>query len=76
MSEYQAKNWLNYTNTTTPITANDLNRIDSGVENLMTRVTALEQRGSGGTTSAGISAAILAGANGTAGMVSEYEEGN
>lgn len=76
MSEYQAKNWLNYTNTTTPITANDLNRIDSGVENLMTRVTALEQREAGGTPSAGISAAILSGANGTAGMVSEYEEGN
>ena len=47
--------------------AGTLNSLDS-------RVTALEQRGAGGTTSAGISAAILAGANGTAGMVSEYEE--
>lgn len=48
MSEYQAKNWLNYTNTTTPITAGDLNRIDSGVEELMTRVASLEQSGGGG----------------------------
>lgn len=48
MSEYQAKNWLNYTNTTTPITAGDLNRIDSGVEELMTRVASLEQSGGSG----------------------------
>lgn len=46
--EYQAKNWLNYTNTTTPITAGDLNRIDSGVEELMTRVASLEQSEGGG----------------------------
>lgn len=70
MSEYQAKNWLNYTNTTTPITASDLNRIDSGVENLMTRVTALEQKGAGGIIS-GISAlgtngAVTAATAGTA----------
>lgn len=49
--------------------AGTLNSLDS-------RVTALEQREAGGTPSAGISAAILSGANGTAGMVSEYEEGN
>lgn len=37
---------------------------------------ALRDLQKGGTPSAGISTAILAGANGTAGMVSEYEEGN
>lgn len=31
MSDYQAKDWKNYSNTSTPITAADMNRIDSGV---------------------------------------------
>lgn len=59
--EYQAKNWLNYTNTTTPITAGDLNRIDSGVGDLMTRVANLEQSGGGGgsVTCTGASASTV-----------------
>ncbi len=33
--EYKAKNWKDYPVTTTPITANDLNRIDSAVERIV-----------------------------------------
>ena len=38
MSDYQPKTWKDYPNTTTPITAYDLNRIDSGVKEALEKV--------------------------------------
>jgi len=38
MSDYQPKTWKDYPNTTTPITALDLNRIDNGVAEALQKV--------------------------------------
>lgn len=58
MTEYQAKTWHDYSNTTTPITANDLNKFEDGIETaingvneLSARVQALESSGTGSSCS-------------------------
>lgn len=58
MTEYQAKIWHDYSNTTTPITANDLNKFEDGIETaingvneLSARVQALESSGTGSSCS-------------------------
>ena len=58
MTEYQTKIWHDYSNTTTPITANDLNKFEDGIETaingvneLSARVQALESSGTGSSCS-------------------------
>ena len=44
MTEYQAKIWHDYSNTTTPITANDLNKFEDGIETAINGVNELSAR--------------------------------